>query len=115
MTETKEPIRGTARSKILPALVMFELSSDNSLLCKQLLTAILDDECPDFECSLGSPSGKGNDYTALWRVEHAEAVRNWAQSIGLSFRSTEGAPSRTHPEVGGTPSSYIQLPDIGDV
>jgi hypothetical protein len=105
----------TARSKILPALVMFEFSSDNALLCKRLLAAILDDACPDFECSLGSPSGKGNSYTALWRVEHAEAVRAWAQSIGLSILNTDGAPNPPHPEVGETSLAHIQLPDIGDI
>ena len=105
----------TARFKILPAFVMFEFSSDNALLCKRLLAAILDDACPDFECSLGSPSGKGNSYTALWRVEHAEAVRAWAQSIGLSILNTDGAPSPQPPEVSETSSTHIQLPDIGDI
>jgi hypothetical protein len=98
-----------ARIKILPSLVMFELSSNNSLLFKQLLAAILDGACPDFECSLGSPSGTGSSYTALWRAEHVGAVRAWAQSIGLSILSADEAVSST----GALP--HIQLPDIGDI
>jgi len=105
----------TANVKTLPALVMFELSSDDHLLRKRLFVAISEGTCPDFECSLGSPSGKGDSYTALWRAEHAEAVRAWAQSVGLSILNTAGAPSPQPPKVDETSSIHIQLPDIGDI
>jgi hypothetical protein len=113
LAEMKEPIMKTAHSKILPALIMFEFSSDDDQLRKHLCDAILDGKCPDFECSLGSPSGKGDSYTALWRVEHAAAVRTWAQSIGLNL-NTDGTSS-PHPEIDETSLVHLQLPYIGDI
>lgn len=101
----------TARFKILPTLVMFEFSSDNALLRKHLLSAILDGTIPDFECALGSPSGTGNSYTALWRAEHTEAVCGWAQATGLRVSTPVGAPSLP----GHEETVHIQLPDIGDI
>lgn len=65
------------------ALIMFKFSSDDDQFRTRLFQAILDDQCPDFERSLGSPSGTGRSYTALWRPEHAGAVRAWARSIGV--------------------------------
>lgn len=99
----------TVRVKILPALVMFEFASDDPQLRKRLCDAILCNQCPDFECSLGSPNGTGSSYTALWRAEHADAVRSWAQSIGLNILSTDGSLRNEEP------LANIKLPDIGDI
>jgi len=96
--------------KIMPVLVMFEFSSDDPGFRKRLLDAILDDHCPDFECSLGSPGLTGKSYTALWRAERAKAVCLWAESIGSEmFKS----PSTVNPHL--PPMAHIPLPDIGDI
>lgn len=98
----------TASVKVLPALVMFEFSSNDPGFRKHLFDAIIDDSCPDFECSLGSPSLTGRTYTALWRTEHAEAVRTWARSFG--FNVFTGCDTDLNP-----PMAHIPLPDIGDI
>ena len=62
-------------------LVLFEFSSDDPGFRSRLFAAIDADECPDFTRSLGG-DGPGRNYAALWRPEHAEAVRVWARSFG---------------------------------
>jgi len=60
-------------------LVLFNFSSDDETFRSQLLSAIIAGKCPDFERSFG---GSGRSYAALWKPEHADAVRAWAQSVG---------------------------------
>ena len=60
-------------------LVLFHFSSYDETFRSQLLSAIIAGKCPDFECSFG---GSGRSYAALWKPEHADAVRAWAQSVG---------------------------------
>lgn len=64
-------------------VIMFKFSTDDNQFRSRLLHAIFGGQCPDFECSLGDPSGTGCDYTAMWRPEHADAVRTWARSVGI--------------------------------
>lgn len=64
------------------ALVLFEFSSDDETFRSRLFEAILADQCPDFARSLG---GSSRNYAALWRLEHVEAVRAWARSVGAEL------------------------------
>jgi hypothetical protein len=93
----KEPVVLTTCTETSLVLVMFKFSSDDDQFRARLFDAILSDRCPDFECSLGSPSGTGHSCTALWRPEHADAVRAWARSIGIHV--TSDAPSDSTPGV----------------
>ena len=68
-------------------LVMFEFSSDDEGFRSRLFKAIDADECPDFTRSLG---GSGRNYAALWRPEHADAVRTWARSVGAELKIDPG-------------------------
>ena len=91
----------------LPGLVQFAFTSDEPSLRSRLFNAILSDSCPDFECSLGSPSGTGSSYTAMWRPEHADAVHTWARSVGIHVLNTDCRMN--------SPMAHILLPDIGDI
>lgn len=102
----------TARVNNLPSLVMFEFWFDDPQFRKRLFNAILCHQCPNFECSLGSPSSTGSSYTALWRVAHADAVRTWAQSVGIRIHSADGSLRN---KVREEPSINVQLPDSGDI
>jgi hypothetical protein len=88
---------------------MFKFSPDDVQFRGLLFEAIYNDRCPNFEISLGET---GSDYTALWRPEHADAVRTWAQSVGINVTSLAGTPTSSS-KPSHMPS--IRLPDIGDI
>jgi hypothetical protein len=101
----KEPATMTTCVETLPALVMFKFSSEDDQFRAHLFDAILSGKCPDFECSLGSPSGTGSSYTALWRTELAAAVRAWARTADIHVTCEATADIQGH----------IKLPNIGDI
>jgi len=94
-------------ARVTFGLVKFAFTSDDPKLRTRLFDAILDGRCPDFECSLGSPSKTGSSYTAMWLPEHVAAVLAWAQSIGIHVSSTDCTTNH--------PMTSIQLPDVGDI
>lgn len=97
----------TAQVKSMPALVMFTFSPGDDQFRGLLFEAICTDRCPDFEIALGET---GSGYCALWRPEHADAVRTWAKSVDSTVaNSTASPPSST---ISDMPS--IDLPDMCD-
>lgn len=88
-------------------VVMFKFSPDGDKFRWLLFEAILNDRCPDFECSLGSQNG-GASYIAMWRPENADAVRAWSRSVGFNVMNL----TEDHPAL---PAPSIELPDIGDI
>lgn len=62
-------------------LVLFEFVGDDWNFRKLLLTAIETRAMPDYSFQLGGSSGR--NYAALWRPEHADAVRAWAKANGI--------------------------------
>lgn len=101
----REPVMNTVHVKALPALVRFEFTTDDPKFRNRLFGAIFKNQCPDFECSLGSPSGTGSSYTALWRAEHADAVQAWARSSGIHITKALVEGGMIH----------LKLPNIGDI
>jgi hypothetical protein len=72
-------------------LVLFDFSSDDETFRSRLFAAIYADLCPDFTRSLG---GSDRNYAALWRPEHADAVRAWARSVGAELVNASGRGGR---------------------
>ncbi len=59
-------------------LVLFEFDGDDYTYRKRMFDALLRGQLPDFWRSIGGSDGRR--FSALWRPEHAAAVRSWCEA-----------------------------------